>query len=176
MRIVKPEKVWPFDFEMTLLFLINKRGEILLGKKMDKIGQDLWNGSGGKMELVDASIEERAVKEVKQEWGLIVPVDSLQKVAECYSRNIREDGSKFTCKVHVFRSRTYFGIPRSSPEMSAPRPFKINEFPLNDMIAADRFWVQDACNGRKVVVMATMKDNQRTLVGLVNVIPVDYFA
>jgi 8-oxo-dGTP pyrophosphatase MutT (NUDIX family) len=170
--VVKAE---PFDFEMTLVFLIDKHGEVLLSEKLTKIGKNRWNGPGGKVEPNDSSIEERAVEEVRQEWGFIVPTNSLRKTAICYFRNINDDGSEYVCKVHVFVSRTFFGVARSSSEMGEPRSFKIDKLPFDDMIVADRFWVLDALRLRKIVVKATMKDNQRELVGMVNVIPVASF-
>ncbi len=55
--------------QKATVILLVREGEILLARKLKKIGAGKWNGYGGKPEPGDATLEETAVREMKEEGG-----------------------------------------------------------------------------------------------------------
>ncbi|HAS00150.1 MAG: hypothetical protein US57_C0002G0049 [Candidatus Moranbacteria bacterium GW2011_GWC2_37_73] len=163
-----------YDFEATLLFIVDNR-EVLLAPKLDKIGKDRWNGSGGKPKPQDSSLEECVARETWEELWILVRKKYLEKVAVGYFTNIQEDGGSVIWKVTVYiiEKKYCIGTPASTKEMGNPQWFDMDNMPY--MIAADCFWVPEIFKGRKIIVRATMKNNQSELVGPVQIVDVDSF-
>ncbi len=158
------------NFVASVIFVI-KNGKVLLGKKKDKIGVNRYNGPGGEFEEWDPSIEWRATLEMWQEIDIICWDDDLQKIAIGYFTNIKDDGSKFVCEVHFFfvEKNKCKGQPKSSKEMEKPEWFNYENFPFDEMMAADRYWIPEIFKGRKIIVRATLRNKQSELVGEVEI-------
>ena len=121
----------------TLCFpLRNNDSEILLGKKVKKIGAGLWNGYGGKLENTETP-EEAAVRELRQECGLLTTGNALEKVA---ALQFYFDGVP-SFFVHTFFVRVWRGVPTETPEMKSPTWFSPTKLPYEEMMAADRVWL-----------------------------------
>ncbi|EKD58972.1 MAG: hypothetical protein ACD_56C00016G0003 [uncultured bacterium] len=155
-----------YDFEATLVFIVEGRRVLLALKKL-KIGKGRFNGYGGAIELTDNSIEAAAAREFFQECGCRIKEDRLRKVAEAYFTNVKSDGGLFVCKVHVFllKRRHCKGTPVASGEMGKPQWFKKKMLPEN-MMVADRYWIPEIFKRKKLIVKATMQKSQSELLDL----------
>jgi 8-oxo-dGTP diphosphatase/2-hydroxy-dATP diphosphatase len=105
-------------------------------------GAGRWNGFGGKVEEGE-SIEEAAVREVKEEAG--IEVSDLNKVGIIEFEF--KDGSK-TLEVHIFKAGNFSGEPIESEEMK-PEWFYIDEIPFMDMWPDDIHWIPLFLKGKK---------------------------
>ena len=163
------------NFVATVVLVV-KNDKVLLAPKKEKIGAGRWNGPGGEVEFFDPSIEFRATLEMWQEIGIICKDEDLQKVAIGYFRSLKEDGSFFVCEVHFFlvEKNKCFGLPKATSEMGQPKWFKKNLLPAK-MMVADKYFLPQIFEGKKIVVNATMKNNQSELIGQVRVEEVEEF-
>ena len=126
--------------ESTVLYVI-KGGKILLIKKKRGIGKGMWNGPGGK--VADEDIEVAAVREVKEEIG-IVP-DNVKKAGEL---EFYLGGDRMDWHVHVFTAADYDGIEKESKE-AEPKWFSLSRIPYNEMWPDDAIWMPLMLNGKK---------------------------
>ncbi|MDD5463574.1 MAG: hypothetical protein PHP62_00310 [Candidatus Moranbacteria bacterium] len=165
-----------YDFEETLVFIVDGR-EVILAPKMHKIGAGRYNGYGGKIEPSDPSIKFRAVEELWEEAWTLIGERHLQKVAEGYFINNKNDGRVITCKVNIFlaQKKNCIGTPTATEEMGEPESFDMDNMPYDNMMAADRYWLPEIFKGRKIIIRATMKNNQTELVGPVEIVDVKSF-
>jgi 8-oxo-dGTP diphosphatase len=118
--------------QATLCYII-KYGRILLIKKKKGIGSGLWNGPGGKIEKEEEpafSASRETYEEVK-----IVPAE-LRKVGEL---NFFTEGVN-DWFVHVYVTDEYDGIEKETEE-AAPRWFKLDKIPYDEMFPDDRIWM-----------------------------------
>lgn len=67
----------------------NEKGEVLLQKR--SVDEDLWGLLGGAIEIGE-SIEEAAIREVKEETGLDIVVDNLIGVYSKYFTEYKNGG------------------------------------------------------------------------------------
>lgn len=118
--------------EATLCYIIDDE-EVLLIEKRRGLGSGLYNGPGGKIEPGETP-REAIVREVAEEVHLEVFEPS--KVGELMF--IHDDEERLF--VHVFRSESYAGEPRASPE-ARPEWFHRSELPYDDMWEDDRLWL-----------------------------------
>ena len=81
----------------------------------------------------------------------------------------------FICKVHVFITDTWLGDPKNTDEMSDPKWFSIHHLPINELMKADQFWMQDALLGKKLVAKAYYGPFQKELLAPVEIRYVDHF-
>ena len=122
---------------VSLLFIID--GErVLLAKKKKKFGAGYWNGFGGGVEEGE-SIEESAVRETKEECGIDVKLEDLQKVA--HIKFIFPDVEGYDHDVHVFTARAHAGTPIETDEMGPFEWHELKHLPLNEMWPSDVEWV-----------------------------------
>jgi mutator protein MutT len=85
--------------------IINENGEILLQKRSDK--DDIWGLPGGAIEIGE-SIEDAAIREVKEETGLNVEVEHFIGVYSKYLHTYPNgDRSQSIC--HLFKCRMLNG-------------------------------------------------------------------
>lgn len=157
--------------QATLCFPVGN-GRVLLAKKMKKIGAGFWNGYGGGIEGNETPLEA-AVRELREECGLVAHPEHMKKVAVVNFTNTKSDGNKFVCQVHVFLARSWTGEPNPTDEMQSPTWFDLNELPLEEMMAADRMWLPTALRGQMIVASASYGPFQKELLGPVSVKKVD---
>lgn len=160
--------------DATLCFPI-KGDEVLLGRKMKKIGAGCRNGYGGGIE--DGETSRRSIiRELETESGGVKALpNALDKVAEIYFRNTKTDGDTFTCKVHVYFLYRWEGDFQSTDEVSDPTWFKKQELPLDEMMPADREWLPIVLSGRKIIGKASYGPFQQSLLEPVKIQYVDSF-
>lgn len=140
--------------------------------KTRKIGAGCWNGYGGGIEGEETP-EEAAVREFKEEsGGATVKLEDLQKMAIADFKNTTEDGTSFTCRVHVFLVEKWAGEPTSTEVMATPTWFKrVGGLPLDQLMAADRAWLPTVLTYYPVHVNATYTPHQKEVIGSVDVKP-----
>ncbi len=155
----------------TLCYLI-KGSEVLLSVKTKNIGKGCWNGYGGGIEPGETP-EKAALRELKEEVGVIASPDCLEKVAVVDFCNTKSDGSSFNCKVHVYLVSQWMGEPRMSDEMINPTWFDKEHLPLDEMLLADREWLPLVLSGKKIKAAAQYGPFQKTLLGKTEIQLVD---
>ena len=127
----------------TICFCL-KGKTVLLAMKNRGFGEGKWNGYGGRVEGLETP-KEAAVRELREESGLISKTNDLEQVALI---NFSFEGVlKFEC--HVFIARNWLGDPRNSEEMINPTFFTFKNLP-KEMWVADTMWIPKVLNGEKI--------------------------
>ena len=120
--------------KVQTLCLIYQPPKILLGFKKRGFGVGRWNGFGGKVK-VDESIEQSAVREVKEETGVVLK--NLEKRG-IITFEFADDPE--VIEVHFFSSSDFSGQPTESEEMK-PQWFDVSEIPYQSMWPDDQYWL-----------------------------------
>jgi len=160
----------------TVCFLVSRGietggDEILLAWKpknpmKPKIGEEAWNGYGGGVEAGE-SVSETAVRELYEETGNGVRADvkHLEKIAVVDFHNKKDDGRTFICRVHFFFVHEWEGQIGTSGEMIRPTWFPFGALPWDNMMPADREWLEPILlRKKKVYAQAFLADRQRSKV------------
>ena len=158
----------------TLCFPV-KEDKILLGLKMQKIGQGCWNGYGGGIDDEETP-EQSMIRELEEEAKVKAFPNALVKVAIIDFRNTKTDGNVFVCRVHVFLLHQWEGDFQSTDEMANPTWFEKKELPLDDMMPADREWLPIVLDGKKIIGEAEYGPFQKILLKKVELQYVDSFS
>ena len=124
----------------------NCDGEILLAMKKRRFGAGKWNGYGGKLDSGEPLLDG-ACREVREESGLTVKPDMLDKVGEIdfYFPHKKE----WNQTVHIFTVRDWTGEPIETEEMR-PQWFRISEIPYASMWKPDEFWLPYVLSGKRI--------------------------
>lgn len=129
--------------QLTLLFLI-KENQILLAMKKRGFGTGKWNGVGGK-QSENETIEETCVRECQEEIN--VKPKNLSKVG--ILNFYFNDQKNIDQKVFVYVTKEWEGEPSESEEM-APKWFKIDKIPYQEMWQDDIHWLPLVLKGKYV--------------------------
>lgn len=116
------------------LCIVCAEGRVLLGMKKRGFGAGRWNGYGGKVEDGE-SLEEAAVREMKEEVGL-VPTE-MNKVGILNFSFKSEDPD---LQVHIYKVDAFKGEPVETEEMYSEW-FEYEEIPYDNMWSDDRQWL-----------------------------------
>jgi len=156
MNLLENRNKYPDLRQATIVFLV-KGDEILLAMKKRGFGKGKWNGAGGKKNE-DESIEEAARRELMEEVG--VKAKDVEKVGEIdfYFDNKPE----WSQKVIVFLAKEWEGEPIESEEM-APKWFKFNEIPYDQMWDDDRDWLPLVLDGKIIEAGYLFDETQKLL-------------
>jgi 8-oxo-dGTP pyrophosphatase MutT (NUDIX family) len=133
----------------TLLFLLRESDagvpEVCLALKKRGFGKDRWNGAGGKMNDIDKTVLDTAIRETTEEIA-VIPQD-LKKVAELTF--IFPHNKDWNQLVHVYTTRSWTGSPTESEEMQ-PKWFPVSEIPYDKMWADDIMWLPEVLDGKLI--------------------------
>lgn len=129
-------------------------GNIFLAYKKRGFGAGFLNGYGGKQQPGDLTIVDAAIREMKEEGGIVASPDDLEKVAVI--NFFEEDVQIFEC--HVFFCHNWQGEFHETDEMTAPQLYDILNPPYDHMWDADKVWLPIVCSGKKI--RAVSKYNQ----------------
>ena len=130
----------------TLCFPVNlddkgKVERVVLGMKKIGFGKGKWNGFGGKLEEGE-TIEEAAVRELREESGMIASLESLILVGEfCFTFPHKPDDN-MDVTAYVVPGKTKKRL-QESDEMR-PRYFLVKDIPYDKMWLDDKFWLPQA--------------------------------
>jgi len=123
------------------LGMVLEKDRILLGLKKRGFGVGRWNGFGGKIEDKE-TIEEGAVREIKEEVGITVTEIKKAGILEFSFENDPK-----ILEVHIFKVLKFEGQPLESEEMK-PQWFKFEEIPFSQMWSDDIFWFPMLLSGK----------------------------
>lgn len=131
--------------KQATICLLLRDGEILLAMKKRGFGVGKWNGVGGKPNQ-DEAIEEAAIRETGEE--ILVTPKNLTHVALLNFYN--EDNPALNDQqVHVYIVKDWDGDPTETEEM-APKWFKLDEIPYDQMWEDDQHWFPLVLAGKKI--------------------------
>ncbi|NTV44074.1 MAG: NUDIX domain-containing protein [Candidatus Yonathbacteria bacterium] len=137
----------------TVCFLVSRNTEtgndelLLMWKPKDlykpKIGEEKWNGLGGGVEPGE-SVLITAQRELFEETGngVKAKAEHVERIAVVDFHNQKGDGSFFICRVHFFFVYEWTGSVGTNGEMVNPTWFPFNRMPWDDMMPADRDWLE----------------------------------
>jgi len=128
---------------------------VLLGLKKSGFGAGKWVGLGGHVEEGEKP-PAAAVREVREESGLLVPADSLQHAASIEFRFPARPSWDQTAD--VFLTWVYQGEPAESDEI-APQWFSEQELPLEAMWDDAKYWLPLVLSGVHVDALITFADD-----------------
>jgi 8-oxo-dGTP pyrophosphatase MutT (NUDIX family) len=135
------------DAQLTTLLFLRRGGKVLLAMKKRGFGEGRWNGVGGKVEA-DESTLEAAIREAQEEIK-VTPRNPMHMgtLTFHYAPSLNNSGMHVRCEVYVCDN--WGGKPTETEEM-APQWFPVNELPLGQMWADDRFWLPLVLEGKRV--------------------------
>ena len=151
------------DIRRTLLFLKNGN-QVLLAMKKRGFGKGKWNGVGGKLETGE-TIVEALIRECQEE--IEVTPTNYWPVAEL---DFLQDATTDPWHMYgyVYLCDAWDGEPSETEEM-APQWFDIDKIPYETMWDDDKYWLEQALSGKKLVGTFTFDDNDRMLTHKVTV-------
>jgi 8-oxo-dGTP diphosphatase / 2-hydroxy-dATP diphosphatase len=117
--------------------------EILLGMKKRGFGVGKWNGFGGKIEEGE-SVEEAAIRELKEESNLVVQPADLKRRGYIVF-NMKE--SNKLMRVHIFESWDFSGTECESEEMR-PQWYTEETIPFDKTWPDDKYWMPLFLSGK----------------------------
>ena len=128
----------------TLLHII-KDGKILLAEKKRGFGVGLFNGVGGKLEPGE-TVEQAMIRETQEEIN-VTPIN-YKKVA-VINFDMFHKGEPTLEEMHVYIANDFIGTPDETEEMK-PQWFDMDKMPYEKMFAADRIWMREVFNNKKL--------------------------
>lgn len=131
--------------ECTLVFLL-RNGKILLAMKKRGFGTGKWNGPGGKCEPGETP-EQTMIRECEEEVG--AKPTKYEMVADARFTNIAT-AEPWKLHIHVYVCHQWQGEIVESEEM-APKWFKIDQIPYDQMWDDDKYWMPRVLAGEKIV-------------------------
>ena len=148
----------------TLVFPVRTyRGRvetILLGEKKRGFGKGKWNGFGGKVERGEVTVDA-AVRELKEECGLLAKIEDLRYVADIMFKFPKKP--EWNMRVHAFIVSKFGGTVEESDEMK-PMWWARENIPYSLMWPDDRFWMPVVLPLNTFVLGTfTFNDDNRTL-------------
>jgi len=148
--------------EVCVCYLIREStdgAEVLLGRKLTGLGKGKLVGPGGKLEPGESPVEA-VVREVAEEVGVTVDIDSLELIGELtYPFPYRTEWSQ---KSWAFVCRLWSGDPKPSVELD-PEWHSLNAIPLDEMWDDAKKWLPSALRGQRVVATFTFGEDGESI-------------
>jgi 8-oxo-dGTP diphosphatase len=130
------------------LCLISQDGKILLGmKRKDLFGGGKYNGPGGKVNPGE-TLEQAAVRELREESGLKAQLEDIEKVGE-FSFYFPEGQEKYNQTVHVYQVSKWHGELGNSDEMIW-NWFSHQAIPYHQMWDSDKHFLPLILQGKRL--------------------------
>jgi len=130
------------DKKISTLCIVHKNDEILLGKKKRGLGNNRWNGFGGKVKIGE-NVEKAARRELEEESGIIAKkVEKFGKIVFNYKHTDE------IWEVNIFKTSDFTGEIMETEEMK-PQWFDIKNIPYDSMWPDDKFWLPLFLEGKK---------------------------
>jgi len=136
--------------------------EVLLGYKKAGFGAGRWVGLGGHLEDGEKPADA-AVREVAEESGLVVPPDSLSRVASLTF--VFPARPSWDQTAEVFATTQYAGEAAESDEL-VPRWFEVTGLPFDGMWDDARHWLPVVLAGGQVTATITFAPDCATVAAI----------
>ena len=138
---MKFPRTWQPNWYATLVYILSG-DRVLLIEKLRGHGSGKINVPGGKVE--DESPEQGAIRETKEEVGLVVANLQLRAVIRFFDRK-----TDYRVVGFVYTTRTFSGTPISTPEAN---PFWCTrkKIPFDKMWEDDLLWLPPVLAGQYV--------------------------
>lgn len=136
--------------------------DVLLAKKLKKIGKGKLNGWGGKKEKHE-TITECAVREFETESGVKINPRDLILVGSVDFVTHNSDGSTTLFKVFVHRIYVWKGTFRATREMGMPKAYSTHSLPFDKLMPADRYWLPEMLRQRDIKAYVEYGPKQKSL-------------
>jgi 8-oxo-dGTP diphosphatase len=144
--------------ETTLCFIVNS-DKVLLGMKKRGFGMGKYTGFGGKKSEGER-IEEAAIRELREETGIVTNLDKIEKIAKLYFTFPYK--KEWNQVVHTYLVKEWEGEPNESEEMR-PEWFNINNLPSNEMWSDSKYWLPLILRGEKIEAYVQFKEDNETV-------------
>lgn len=145
----------------TVVLLVDNESKICLARKKQPIHHEngeidyslgMYNGYGGKMEASDVTIFDTAIRELKDESGVVANKEDLELSSRIYFYMKNDDGSfEPFMDVFFFILRNWSGNPKEGSEMGPPKFFEQVDIPYDEMMPADKFIFEKIFTGERHV-------------------------
>jgi len=130
--------------KLTNAYLVVNDGKtLLLGLKKRGFGEGKVNGFGGKVDEDRESIREAAIREMREESGVVLE-DMFLTAVLLYDYPLKQS----TMEVYVYKATKYSGEIAESEEMS-PRWVEASDLNFAEMWADDPFWMDKLLRSEK---------------------------
>jgi ADP-ribose pyrophosphatase YjhB (NUDIX family) len=149
----------------TVVVLVTKEGKVILARKKQPIHHNtgeisyslgMYNGYGGKQEADDITMEDCALRELKDESSVVASLDNLVR-GPIVSFYTEKDGcNNHFMDVYFYTLSIWDGDPQEGDEMGKPEYFDKHALPYEEMMPADRFifeWLLDGKGGEFAVYL-----------------------
>ena len=119
------------------LYIFNENNQLLLGLRKSAHDYGTWCPPGGHLEFGESN-EEAAVRETKEETGMVISVDDVY--FQGVTNDFYPESEKHYITLHLF-CKKYQGIPRiMEPQKCAEwRWFDLEKLPENLMLPVKNF-------------------------------------
>lgn len=138
----------------TVLVLLIKDDQILLGKKKRGFGAGKWNGPGGKVEP-NETIEQALIRETQEEVGLTPILYESRGTIEFLEFF---KGEKIKTIFYLFVCNKWKGDLTESDELE-PRWFPVDEIPYKLMFEDDKYWMPLVLEGKEIKAFFEFDEN-----------------
>ena len=132
--------------DTSLVYLLDDHNRVLLGRKKRGMGKDTWNVFGGKIEPGE-TMRQCAVRELREECGLVAALEDLELVADLYFD--QPSDARWSHGGMVYFVRKWQGTVTMSDEM-LPRWFSLADLPYEAMWEADKIWLPMLLSGKQL--------------------------
>lgn len=161
MRTPKKKRKSYWDKIIVTLILVMKEGKLLLGKIEGGTIAGFVTPPGGKFERCkDASIEESARRELKEETGL--HAEKMIRIGQVAIKIIKKRKILY---LNVFKCKSYTGrLKICKREFSWMKFYPIGRVPWDKFAPGDRSWMEEIiANCRKIKASIVCDKNRKDL-------------
>lgn len=146
----------------TLVYCL-RNDLVLLGMKKRGFGTGKLNGYGGKVHEGE-TIEQAAIRELKEETNVDAKTEDLKKMAEIdfYFPDAPKE-KNWDQTVHVYVLTNWHGEPQETEEMK-PEWHNSKMLPKDKMWVADPHWLPKVLNGEKLKASITFGKLGETII------------
>ena len=136
---------------VTKFYLAQKKRDVHKNSGEALAESAIWNGYGGKWDILDETILDTAIRELKDESGVIAKKEDLIEVAHVnffWPGNTTEGRDM---EVTFYLLKKYQGVPIETEEMGEPGLFSVEDAPYANMLPADELIIRNIMSNKNVV-------------------------